>query len=427
MPVCPACGFGADAPGAVAAGGEPATPKNSVSLGGAAITAIIIGIFVVVGGAIAAGIYFGGDGTTPGAGTPGPGNGGNGGTNGGSMLSQAEADARAAQAIEDLGGIFEDGEPGDLRLLTMDFTGTDPEFGDMDFAVSMEWGLADRRHIAFDMVFGGDGMGFSFAFEAFCAPDEALIKWGSQVYRARTADPEECDTDFDDDSGLAPGAVDPTSTDQLEFTQATPNPDGTVSVTYIDEDGNRYDATIDGQGRLISMGVDEDDVTGSITFDYGPKQAIEFPEPTTELPADVTIYPDFTDHPSDPDGSQRYILTTPQTGLQRNEFEIRIYHYEENGYRPPDFQNDTPITTINLAQAAISEADFSYSWMSDDLDGVIDDGEVFRLTKPGENIEARYWVVLWDLEVDQEAGTNPIPGPFWLAPLALLGLAARRL
>ncbi len=416
FPVCPGCGYGSEyaGVGAGAASGAIAPGVSSGGLGAGSIVVIVVSIFLVVGAAAAVALYyttdiFGGD-------EDGGGTGGNGGGGGG---SSADANALAEGAMDRLASALLDASGSDLRLMTMDIA-PGPEATDgFEAAIEMEWGLDNVTRLLVSMTLSEGGTGISFEVEVFCSEDRAAIVFGDDVLGSRFNDPEECQTDLAGQSAdVDPftedfGFLDLTDASALEFTKASRQSDGTITVTYFDADGNEFDAVLDASGRVLSMHVSDPEVEADLAFDYGPRRSITVPAATADLPADVTAVPVLG--ASDP-SQQTYTLSTPHEGLDRREFDIHIYTWAD------DPETATPITTFNLNSPA-SQKGFVFAWASTDVSPSLDDGEQFRITREGADVLADYQVIIWDTVVDAPAGSTPIPG-FGLLAVLVAGMVA---
>ncbi len=322
-----------------------------------------------------------------------------------SALTQEQAEVTATQALSSLAADFTAEDGGKLRLATADFSFSDQDFiGSGTLRMEMEWGTGDTARFLLNLQ-SGEGYTIGIDTEMFCGGDIEIFVLGDVAYEVRPQpDGSTCmggmfGMESDEDSFMDMDFL--AGNDNLTV---TPNPDGTVTATFFDEDGN-YTAFIDAKGRVRSMSIDSPQGEGTMKFDYGSPKSIPRPSTTERAPSSVSGFCWFFS-----DECEWTAMGGDDAPL--SDFEIRVM---EDGAD----EGATPLATFRLDGGSQANGGYSFTF-TDDGDGTFGEGDSFQVFGSGDNVE----IVVWDLWADRDIEDNPqLPGVGPLALIAALGAA----
>ncbi len=207
--------------------------------------------------------------------------GGGGGDAPASDLGPEEAEQRAENALADFQASLADPIHGDLKGIEGTFTAPlepgNPAAGTQEVDLVWEWGSNDVVHMRLTTdapeAVGADTVA------VWCSPGRMVFQFGDAVFEATDEGGQDC------------LHADEAGDDPLAFAEKVPgfdtdveaHPDGSVTATYRDGEGNVGTFHVDAAGRLTEVDVEGPEYVGHLVVVYGEREPIEVPEASGDL------------------------------------------------------------------------------------------------------------------------------------------------
>lgn len=293
-------------------------------------------------------------------------------------------------------------------------------FGDGSLEMTIEWGRFGVVHATYGMASGGMTMNL----EAWCGPDQDVIKWGNDIIEGRgnagfgggddlctmSTEMEEMEMG----SGLDIFASE--NFEGLELQDIETNSDGSISATFIDtEEEGTMVVLIDKKGRIVRLEMDSPEGQGTFDIGYGARETIQIPEATVRMPAQLYASDSLEE------GTLLGTIHSSDDAPPLDEMELRLVSR--------DWEKDTKEVMVRFALLAGEEqTSDGYAFTYDDVDGDgrVSENDTYTLSHPGW--ENEYWIdgeiMFYDLWAEGYANESPVPAPgIALLVLSLIGLA----
>lgn len=286
------------------------------------------------------------------------------------------------------------GPDGSIKKLEGSFTSEGTSFtADVDIEVG------DNRVVVFTVSAG------IISMKVYCGETRSITQLGQRAMEGRSQ------------NEMCPGATPGESIFEgdLEVSSVEERDDGTLraDVVSTSSDGERtlLDVTVDAEGRVSRMTIENATGTFEFEVDYGPRRTISMPQATARIPADISFREDFSD------GTYSWSATAHNDTVDLGEFEVRVTDTDDSG-------DEVIVATFDPTDpSSQEEAGFAFQFQ-DDGDGFLTAGDSFTISNDNWTYIWEYDVVVWDRWAEAGLGEFPLPlpGPLWV--VAVLGLGA---
>lgn len=315
---------------------------------------------------------------------------------GSQRLSDEEARAATDEALRTFAQDFSSPAGGDLRLVRGEFGGQDvdaPMGGDVVF--ELEWGAEGRSRVALTV----SGNRVTYDVSLHCGPEGTVVTFGAERMERRPRQGSCLEA--------VGGRSDPLDIDELEghhIEDVEPHRDGSVTATLATDDGTMT-VEVDEKGRLERIDFAEG---GFLSVDYGQRQVIQMPEPTSLMPVLVFGSGQFAQ------GQYQWTAFGGDETAPFNDIDVRVLD-----------QSNATAASFTVRSGEQTQEGFVLTF-NDDGDGVFGAGDSFTLRSDAWTSADQFEVLVWDTWADREVGDLAIPALPWIAGVGMLIVLALR-
>lgn len=285
------------------------------------------------------------------------------------------------------------GPGGSIKKLEGSFSSAETSFT-ADVAIE----VSDNRVLVFTISAG------IISMKVYCGKTDSVTQIGQEAMEGRSRN-ELCPDESPGESVFE---------GELEVTSVEERDDGTLraDVVSTSSKGDRtvLDVTLDPEGRVSRMTIENETATAELEVDYGPRRTISMPQATSRVPADVSFREDFSD------GTYSWRATAHNDTVGLDEFEVRVTETDDSG-------NEVIVATFDPSDpSSQEEAGFTFRFQ-DDGDGALTMGDSFTVSNDDWTYIWEYDVVVFDRWAEAGLGEFPLPlpGPIWVVAVFLVG------